>query len=41
VVERRVGRLKQFRPLATRYDKTADADHAFALTAAILPWTGS
>jgi transposase len=38
VVERAVNRLKQFRALATRYDKTADAYHALVLFAAILLW---
>ena len=39
VVERCVARLKHFRALATRYDKTADALRALALFAAILLWT--
>lgn len=39
VVERCVGRLKQFRALATRYDKSADAFLGLALFAAILLWT--
>jgi transposase len=38
VVERCVGRLKQFRAVATRYDKTADAYHGLLLFAAILLW---
>ncbi len=38
VVERCVGRLKRFRAVATRYDKTADAYHALVLFAAILLW---
>ena len=38
VVERCVGRLKQFRAIATRYDKTAAAYHALVLFAAILLW---
>jgi transposase len=39
VVERCVNRLKQFRALATRYDKTADAFRALVLFATILLWT--
>jgi transposase len=39
VVERCVNRLKQFRALATRYDKTADAFRALVLFASILLWT--
>lgn len=39
VVERCVNRLKQFRALATRYEKSADAFRALALFAAILLWT--
>jgi len=39
VVERCVNRLKQFRALATRYEKTADAFLALLLFAAILLWT--
>ncbi|CAA9556599.1 MAG: Mobile element protein [uncultured Thermomicrobiales bacterium] len=39
VAERGVNRLKQFRAIATRYDKTADADHALLLFAAIILWT--
>jgi transposase len=39
VAERCVGRLKQFRALATRYEKTADAFLALVLFAAILLWT--
>jgi len=38
VVERCVGRLKQFRALATRYDKTADAYHALVLLASLILW---
>jgi transposase len=38
VVERCVNRLKQFRAIATRYDKTADAFRALLLFAAILLW---
>jgi transposase len=38
VVERCVNRLKQFRAVATRYDKTAEAYHALVLFAAILLW---
>jgi transposase len=38
VVERCVNRLKQFRAIATRYDKTAEAYHALALFASILLW---
>ena len=38
VVERCVNRLKQFRALATRYDKTADAYHALALLASLTLW---
>jgi transposase len=37
-IERCVNRLKQFRAIATRYDKTADAYHAFVLFAAIILW---
>jgi transposase len=40
VVERCFNRLKQFRAIATRYDKTAAAYHALVLFAAILLWTG-
>jgi len=39
VVERCVNRLKQFRALATRYDKTADAFRGLVLFATILLWT--
>ena len=39
VVERCVNRLKQFRALATRYEKTADAFRALVLFATILLWT--
>jgi transposase len=38
VVERCVNRLKQFRALATRYDKTADAYHALVTLAALVLW---
>lgn len=38
VVERCFNRLKQFRSLATRYDKTADAYLGLVLFAAILLW---
>jgi transposase len=38
VVERCVNRLKQFRAIATRYDKTADAYHALLLLASTLLW---
>ena len=38
VVERCVNRLKQFRALATRYDKTADAFHALLLLASLTLW---
>ena len=37
-VERTINRCKQFRALATRYDKTADAFRAPLLSAAILLW---
>jgi transposase len=37
-VERCFARLKQFRSLATRYDKTAEAYLALVLFAAILLW---
>ena len=40
VVERCFARLKQFRALATRYDKTADAYLGLVHFAAILLWTG-
>ena len=40
VVERCFARLKQFRSIATRYDKTADAYLALTLFAALLLWTG-
>jgi transposase len=39
VVERCVNRLKQFRAIATRYDKTALAFQALLLFAAIILWT--
>jgi transposase len=39
VIERGVSRLKQFRAVATRSDKTAEADHALLLFAAIILWT--
>jgi transposase len=32
------GQLKQFRALATRYDKTANAYHALVLLAALMLW---
>lgn len=38
VVERCVNRLKQFRALATRYDKTADAYRALLSLAALVLW---
>ena len=38
-IERAINRLKQFRAVATRYDKTADAYHALLLFAAIILWT--
>ena len=37
VVERCVNRLKQFRALATRYEKTAAAYHALVTLAALTP----
>jgi transposase len=40
VVERCFAHLKQFRSLATRYDKTAEAYLALVLFASILLWTG-
>jgi transposase len=39
VVERCVNRLKQFRALATRYEKTADALRGLLVFATILLWT--
>lgn len=39
VVERCVARLKHFRGLATRYEKSADALRALLVFAAILLWT--
>jgi transposase len=39
VVERCVCRLKQFRALATRYEKTADALNGLLVFATILLWT--
>jgi transposase len=39
VTERCVNRLKQFRAIATRYDKTALAFQALLLFAAIILWT--
>ena len=38
VVERCVNRLKQFRALATRYDKTADAYRGLLSLAALVLW---
>ena len=38
VVERCIGRLKQFRALATRYDKTAVAYRALLTLAALVLW---
>ena len=38
VVERCVNRLKQFRALATRYDKTAAAYHGLLTLAALVLW---
>lgn len=38
VVERCVNRLKQFRALATRYDKTATAYRALLTLAALVLW---
>jgi transposase len=38
VVERCINRLKQCRALATRYDKTAAAYHAFVTLAALRLW---
>lgn len=38
VVERCVNRLKQFRALATRYDKTADAYHGLITLASLVLW---
>jgi len=38
VVERCFARLKQFRALATRYDKTIDAYHGLATLASLLLW---
>jgi transposase len=40
VVERCVGRLKRFRAIATRYDKTAAAYSGLVLFAALFLWTG-
>jgi transposase len=40
IVERCFGRLKQFRALATRYDKTAAAYLGLVLFASLLLWTG-
>jgi transposase len=37
-VERLIGRLKQWRRIATRYDKLAEVYHAFLVLAAILIW---
>ena len=38
VVERCVARLKQFRALATCYDKTIDAYHGLVTLASLLLW---
>jgi transposase len=38
VVERCVNRLKQFRALATRYDKTATAYHGLVTLASLVLW---
>jgi transposase len=38
-VERLVSRLKQFRAVATRYDKTAESFLAFVHLAAVRIWT--
>lgn len=37
-VERLLGRLKQYRAIATRYDKLRSMDHAGVTFAAILLW---
>jgi transposase len=37
-VERLIGRLKQARRIATRYDKRAEVDHAFLTLSALLFW---
>ncbi len=37
-VERAIGRLKRFRRIATRYDKTARSYHAFVTLAVMLDW---
>jgi transposase len=37
-VERLIGRLKQCRRIATRYDKLQETYHAFLILAAILLW---
>ena len=39
VIERCVARLKHYRGLATRYEKTADALHGLLVFATILLWT--
>jgi transposase len=41
VVERLVNRLKQYRRIATRYEKRADTYQAFVILAAIRLWLGS
>ncbi|MFJ6983403.1 transposase, partial [Streptomyces sp. NPDC091389] len=38
VVERCFNRLKQWRGIATRYDKTAESYHAAAALASLLMW---
>ena len=38
VIERSINRLKRFRRVATRYDKTAASYHAFLTLAIILDW---
>ena len=38
VVERLVNRLKQYRRVATRYEKRADTYQAFVVLAAIRTW---
>jgi transposase len=39
VIERRFGHLKQWRGLATRYDKLATVYRAAAVLNAVIPWT--